>query len=163
SATYAGSDVSPGDNDGYGRAAMRHLRSLLILAAALAIAAALPSAALAKKKHHHEREHEDSLTEFAHKHPKLRHRLPIAIVKEKAEEPGKEGKSEIVSGPSQGQGDERAFPRQYVDDGIAAAGRQDYLDAASTTALASPWSELGPFTPTVPKEVTYTGAPTTDS
>ncbi|HEX7298397.1 MAG TPA: hypothetical protein VF257_05285, partial [Solirubrobacteraceae bacterium] len=153
---------------------MRHFSALAVLAASASLAA-LPAVAAGDTpppKHHakhtkHKRAEKDkgegSLKDFAREHPKLKRRLPIAIVKEKVEEHGHEGKSEIVSGPSQIQVDERAFPRHYVDDSIARAGRQAYLDTAGAAALATPWSELGPFTPTVPKEVTYTGAPTTNS
>jgi hypothetical protein len=159
---------------GIGSHAMRRL--LLAALAALTVLAALPALAAGDtpppKHHKHAAKHKDkdkgdrdeqSLKDFARKHPKLKRRLPIAIVKEKVEERGHEGKSEIVSGPSQIQVDQRAYPRHYVDDQIALAGRQAYLDTAGAAALATPWSELGPFTPTVPKEVTYTGAPTTNS
>jgi hypothetical protein len=150
--------------------------ALLTILAALAAVAYVPVAATAdepppkhhakhkgKEKHKDRDKGEGSLKDFAREHPKLKRRLPLAIVKEKVEEHGHEGKAEIVSGPSQVQVDQRAFPRHYVDDSIARAGRQAYLDTAGAAVLASPWSELGPFTPTVPKEVTYTGAPTTDS
>ena len=147
---------------------------LLTTVAALAAVAYVPVAATADEpppKHHAKHKGKDkerdkgegSLKDFAREHPKLKRRLPLAVVKEKVEEHGHEGKAEIVSGPSQVQVDQRAFPRHYVDDSIARAGRQAYLDTAGAAALASPWSELGPFTPTVPKEVTYTGAPTTNS
>ena len=109
-----------------------------------------------------EREHEQSLKAFARKHRKLKHRLPIALVREKVQEQG-EGAREILSGPAQVQVDQRAYPRHYVDDRIAAAGRQAFLANAGTAALATPWSELGPFTPAVAKEATYTGAPALNS
>jgi hypothetical protein len=152
---------------------MRHFPAVAALAAAASFAS-LPAVAAGDTpppKHHakHKAKHKEkdkgdgSLQQFAREHPKLKRRLPIAVVKEKVEEHGHEGKAEIVSGPSQVQVDQRAFPRHYVDDSIARAGRQAYLDTAGAAALASPWNELGPFTPTVPKEVTYTGAPTTNS
>ena len=97
-----------------------------------------------------EREHEQSLKAFARKHRKLKHRLPIALVREKVQEQG-EGAREILRGPAQVQVDQRAYPRHYVDDRIAAAGRQAFLANAGTAALATPWSELGPFTPAVAK------------
>jgi hypothetical protein len=102
---------------------------------------------------------EGTVKDFAREHRKLRRRLPIAIVKEKVGE-GEAG--EIVSGPNQALVDQRAYPRSYVDDARAAAGRQAYLSAGSAGLTAS-WNELGPFTPTVAKENTYTGAPTTNS
>ena len=83
-------------------------------------------------------------------------------MREKVQEQG-EGAREILSGPAQVQVDQRAYPRHYVDDRIAAAGRQAFLANAGTAALATPWSELGPFTPAVAKEATYTGAPALNS
>jgi hypothetical protein len=135
---------------------MRDRRCVAVLAT-LALLVALPAVASGDKPP------PEAQAKHKHKHAKVRHRLPLAIVKEKIEEHGHEGKAEIVSGPSQVQVDQRAYPRRYVDDSIASAGRQAYLGTAGAAALGSPWSELGPFTPTVPKEVTYTGGPTTDS
>jgi hypothetical protein len=106
-----------------------------------------------------EKEHESTVPGFARDHPKLKRRLPIAIVKEKVG--GGEG-GELRNGPDQAQVDQRAFPKTYVDDQVAAAGRQAYLDAPAG-GLTSAWNELGPFTPLVSKENTYTGAPTTNS
>ncbi|MCW2983097.1 MAG: hypothetical protein JWR63_667, partial [Conexibacter sp.] len=148
---------------------LRVLARAFALVLAFAFAAALPSTGVAarhrpssstknKKKKDKDRG-EGTVKSFAREHRKLKHRLPIAIVKEKVGE-GEAG--EVASGPNQALVDQRAYPRTYVDDARAAAGRQAYLDAPAG-ALTSSWNELGPFTPAVAKENTYTGAPTTNS
>src|SRR4051794_2825871 len=121
----------------------------LVVVALLALGAALIS----------ERDRAGSVKDVARVHRSLEHRLPIAIVKEKIGE-GEGG--EIVNGPNQALVDQRAYPRAYVDDARAAAGRRAYLDAPAG-GLDGAWNELGPFTPAVARENTYTGAPTTNS
>jgi hypothetical protein len=88
------------------------------------------------------------------------------------------GEDERTTGPAQQQVDQRAYPRLYVDDKLALAGRKSYVGkpvaratgrAASLRgdegdpALATPWTELGPKTPTVDARNTYTGRETTNS
>ncbi|MDX6732703.1 MAG: hypothetical protein QOC54_2651 [Baekduia sp.] len=102
---------------------------------------------------------EATVKQWAREHRRLKRRLPIAIVKEKL---GKGEGGELRNGPNQAAVDQRAYPKTYVDDARAAAGRQAYLDAPSG-GLTAAWNELGPFTPLVAKENTYTGAPTTNS
>jgi hypothetical protein len=72
----------------------------------------------------------------------------------------------------------RAYPRGYVESSRALQAkhaferkpdqlkRSDFRSAAAAaaaTTLAATWQELGPFTPKVPAEVTYTGVPTLNS
>jgi hypothetical protein len=126
-----------------------------------------------------EHEGEESLSAFAREHGTANARkLPIAVIREKLEK-GKEGGGEIASGPAQQQVDQRAFPRGYVETKRALAGRRAFRAAPSRlpasafhrsaphrtqrAALAADWDELGPVTPNVPAQVTYTGAPTTNS
>ena len=121
----------------------------------------------------------ESLAQFARERSEITaRRLPVAVVREKLEQ-GKEGGAEIASGPSQQQVDQRAYPRAYVETKRALAARSAYRAAPSSlpasafkrpasagtqrSALAADWAELGPVTPTVPGDVTYTGAPTTTS
>ncbi len=121
----------------------------------------------------------ESLVAFARENPgALRRKLPIAVIREKLDR-GKEAERESRSGPSQQRVDERAYPRTFVADADAKAGRAAYTSkpsrlaagdfkrgAAGTRAaapLAAAWQELGPVTPLVPAEVTYTGAPTENS
>ena len=122
----------------------------------------------------------ESVVAFAREHAGgAAHRLPAAVLREKLEH-GKEARREIISGPSQQQVDQRAYPRTYVSDRRAAVGRRAFraaptrltrrdfrsarsLRGAQRAALAADWQELGPVTPRVPGAVTYTGAPTTNS
>src|SRR3954454_13040495 len=113
-------------------------------------------------KEHEEEGDGETAAAFLREHPDLgRRRLPIAVVREKLEH-GREAKGEKISGPAQAQVDERAFPRDVVTAAQAADARQAFLDQ-SPAGLADPFVELGPFVPRVPREVTYTGAPTTNS
>jgi hypothetical protein len=122
---------------------------------------------------------EESLGAFARERAEIQaRRLPVAVVREKLEQ-GKEGGGEIASGPSQQQVDQRAYPRPYVETKRALAARSAYRSAPSRlgdgafkrsapqagqrAALAADWTELGPIVPNVPGDVTYTGAPTTNS
>ena len=67
----------------------------------------------------------------------------------------------------------RAYPRSYVETRRALAGRRAVTRArtraaarrarARTRAAAASWQEAGPFTPTVPAQVTYTGRESLDS
>jgi hypothetical protein len=69
--------------------------------------------------------------------------------------------------------EDRAYPRTYVETRRALAGRKAAARArarfavrrarARTRAAAAAWLEAGPFTPTVPARVTYTGRETMDS
>lgn len=98
---------------------------------------------------------------FAREHSAQGRRLPVAIVKEKLAH-GKEAQREKVSGPAQAQVDERAYPRDYVSAVRARTARAAYV-GQTKAALRDPFQEVGPFVPSVPREVTYTGAPTTNS
>ena len=118
----------------------------------------------------------ESLLAFAREHGTLtRRKLPVAILHEKLEHGG-EAEREASDGPAQQQVDQRAYPHTYVSDAKADAARRSYaakpthLSAARTrsaraadTALAGGWTALGPVTPNVPAQVTYTGAPTQNS
>jgi len=108
-----------------------------------------------------EREEEESLIGFAREHKGSDRRLPVAIVKEKLEH-GKEAQREKVSGPAQAQVDARAFPRDVVTAAQARDARAAFL-GQSAAGLTDTFAEVGPFVPRVPREVTYTGAPTTHS
>jgi hypothetical protein len=77
------------------------------------------------------------------------------------------------------QVDNRAYPRGYVESRRALAARRAFVtqparlgasdfragtpQAAARATLHSTWQELGPFTPTVPAEVTYAGPATLSS
>jgi hypothetical protein len=112
------------------------------------------------KEHEQEREAE-TLLGFAREHPSQGRRLPVAVVREKLEH-GKEAQREKISGPAQAQVDERAFPREFVTDAQAKDARAAFV-GQSAAGLADSFAEVGPFVPRVPREVTYTGAPTTNS
>src|SRR4051812_4311681 len=112
-------------------------------------------------REHEEGEEEDTPLAFVREHPSLARRLPVAVVREKLEH-GKEAQREKVSGPAQAQVDERAFPRDFVTDAQARDARAAFVDQ-SPAGLADSFAEVGPFVPRVPREVTYTGAPTTNS
>ena len=114
-----------------------------------------------QKAKEREREREESLIGFAREHKGRDRRLPVAIVKEKLER-GKEAQREKVSGPAQAQVDERAYPRDVVTDTRARAARAAFA-AQGGGGLTDNFTEVGPFVPRVPREVTYTGAPTTNS
>jgi hypothetical protein len=122
---------------------------------------------------------EGSLVAFAKENPTaMRSKLPLAIVHEKLDHGG-EASREATSGPAQQMVDARAYPRNYVSDVDAKAGRSSFLAkpmrlprtalrpgvtaSEQKLALAASWQELGPVTPEVPAEVTYTGAPTQNS
>jgi PKD domain len=75
---------------------------------------------------------------------------------------GKEGRREGPSSPAAEAVGDRAYPRNYVDDKLAARGRNAFRSlpsrptgpgsntrAATRAAVTGPWSELGPFTPNV--------------
>src|SRR3954471_5536314 len=109
----------------------------------------------------HERDAEESIVGFAREHKGTDRRLPVAIVKEKLEH-GKEAQREKVSGPAQAQVDQRAFPRDVVTDTRARAARAAFI-GQGPAGLADTFAEVGPFVPRIPREVTYTGAPTTNS
>ena len=152
----------------------------LVLALATACLVAIGVFAVSRLAGEDEREGgEESLAEFAHERAAVRARkLPVAVIREKLEK-GKEGGGEIASGPAQELVDARAYPRGYVETKRALAARAAYRAApsrlpdsafrrsaperAQRAALAADWTELGPVTPTVPGDVTYTGAPTTNS
>ena len=99
-------------------------------------------------------------------------RLPIAYVREKFEHGG-EATREILAGPAQEAYDDRAYPSNFIslDQSMAAAQayrtveRRSGVNAGAAPALqaGASWKELGPITPLVPGEVTYTGRPTTNS
>src|SRR3954470_1467192 len=113
-------------------------------------------------KEHEEEGDGETAAAFLREHPDLgRRRLPIAVVREKLEH-GREAKGEKISGPAQAQVDERAFPRDVVTAAQTADARQAFL-TQSAPGLADSFAEVGPFVPRVPREVTLTGAPTTDS
>jgi hypothetical protein len=96
---------------------------------------------------------------------------------------GKEGRREGPSNPAAEQVGNRAYPRSYVDDKLAARGRKAFRSlpsrptgpgsttrAATRAAVTGPWSELGPFTPNVAgpdsqffDPVTLTGPTTQES
>ena len=76
---------------------------------------------------------------------------------------GKEGDRRGPSSPAAEQVGDRAYPRNYVDDRLAARSRQAYVRLPSgatasrvprstiaSAPVSGPWSELGPFTPNVP-------------
>src|SRR4051812_16427121 len=121
----------------------------LVVVALLALGAALIS----------ERDRAGSVKDVAREHRSLEHRLPIAIVKEKIGE-GEGG--EIANGPDQALVDQRAYPRAYVDDARAAAGRQAYLDAPAG-GPGGARKELRPVTPALPRGKHHTGAPATNT
>src|SRR4051812_33502892 len=108
-----------------------------------------------------EREEAESIVGFAREHKGTDRRLPVAIVKEKLEH-GKEAQREKVSGPAQAQVDARAFPRDVVTAAQARAARAAFV-GQGPAGLTDTFAEVGPFVPRVPREVTYTGAPTTNS
>src|SRR4051812_34294840 len=112
-------------------------------------------------REHEEGEEEDTPLAFVREHPSLARRLPVAIVKEKLEH-GKEAQREKVSGPAQAQVDARAFPRDVVTAAQARAARAAFV-GQGPAGLTDTFAEVGPFVPRVPREVTYTGAPTTNS
>ena len=112
-------------------------------------------------REHEEGEEEDTPLAFVREHPSLARRLPVAVVREKLEH-GKEAQREKISGPAQAQVDERAFPRDFVTAAQASDARAAFLDQ-SAAGLTDNFAEVGPFVPRVPREVTYTGAPTTNS
>src|SRR3989442_6727010 len=69
-----------------------------------------------------------------------------------------------VSGPEQERYDNRAFPAVH----ISSTRREQAADAFENVSRRPHgkrhgWEEIGPFTPRVPGEATYTGRPTTDS
>src|SRR3954464_5197581 len=146
-----------------GREPMSGRRKWLGLFGGLAVVlAGIAAVAIVHAVREHEEGQEGSLRAFprAHDGQRLR-RLPIAVVREKLEH-GKEAQREKISGPAQAQVDERAFPRDVVTAAQARDARAAFLDQ-SPAGLADPFVELGPFVPRVPREVTYTGAPTTNS
>src|SRR3954454_3872246 len=135
------------------------LATVLVAVAAVVIVHAI--------REHEEGEESEAPYAFIREHPPQarpppRARgLPIAVVRETLEH-GKEAQREKISGPAQAQVDERAFPRDVVTAAQARDARAAFLDQ-SPAGLAGPFVELGPFVPRVPREVTYTGAPTTNS
>ncbi|HET6817128.1 MAG TPA: hypothetical protein VFH66_07885 [Mycobacteriales bacterium] len=125
----------------------------------------------------------ESLANFALEHPEaaLMHRhLPLAFIKEKLE-----NGAESVSGPSQEQYENRAYPRSTIADKQRRAARAAYLrlqhtsrgggttGASGTTSLTAStlnsaastaaWSYLGPETNNVPGPSTQNGVATTNS
>jgi hypothetical protein len=151
--------------------------ALVVGAAALVILAILVVPGLVREDEGESGE--ASLREFARERAGITaRRLPIAVMREKLER-GKEGARELVAGPAQQQVDQRAYPRAYVETRRALAARTAFRSAptrlpaaafrrsaparAQRAALAADWTELGPVTPAVPGDVTYTGAPTTHS
>src|SRR4051794_3296803 len=129
------------------------LATVLVAVAAVLIVHAI--------REHEEGEESESPYAFIREHPSQARRLPIAVVREKLEH-GKEAQREKISGPAQAQVDERAFPRDVVTAAQASTARNAFLDQ-SPAGLADSFAEVGPFVPNVPREVTYTGAPTTNS
>src|SRR3954453_15570532 len=146
-----------------GREPMSGRRKWLGLFGGLAVVlAAIAPVPIVHAVREHEEGEEESLSAFVREHDGQRlRRLPIAVVREKLEH-GKEAQREKISGPAQAQVDERAFPRDVVTAAQARDARAAFLDQ-SPAGLADPFVELGPFVPRVPREVTYTGAPTTNS
>ena len=125
----------------------------------------------------------ESLSNFVLEHADaalMRRHLPLSFIKEKLENGG-----ESVSGPSQEQYENRAYPRTTIADTQRRGARSAYLrlthNSASRTSSSSTtstnsftaqststastgaWSYLGPTTNDVPSKVTYTGVPTVDS
>jgi len=94
-------------------------------------------------------------------------------------EPGRG--SEQTDGPAAQQVGDRAWPRSYVTTSRAMAARRavtskpqrlsssDFRTSSrsraivTSAALTTAWTELGPTTPHVPGDVTYTGRPTLNS
>ncbi|MBK9715359.1 MAG: exo-alpha-sialidase [Kouleothrix sp.] len=118
----------------------------------------------------------ESLTAFAREH-RFSRTLPLAVMREKLERGG-EASREIIAGPAQEDYANRAFPNSYIDYAQARGALAAYqsvdrrtlqaaasatLDARDARTRGVSWKEIGPFTPVVPAEVTYTGRATTDS
>ncbi|MEA2382076.1 MAG: hypothetical protein QOH72_2047 [Solirubrobacteraceae bacterium] len=140
----------------------RRKRLLGLLGGLTVVVAALAAVFVVRAVKEHERESQgESVVAFAREHPGKGRRIPLAVVREKLEH-GKEAQREKISGPAQAQVDERAFPRDVVTDAQAQDARQAFL-TQSAPGLADSFAEVGPFVPKVPREVTYTGAPTTNS
>ena len=72
--------------------------------------------------------------------------------------------TEHVSGPEQEQYDNRAYPAAHISSTRREAARSafDQVSRRQHGKLHG-WEEIGPFTPSVPAEATYTGRPTTNS
>jgi hypothetical protein len=146
---------------------MLALAALALVALAVVLVFRAGGASTSEAEHEHE-SNSESLVAFAREHPNaLRAKLPLAVLREKLEGGGKEAKREKLSGPAQFAVDARAWPRTYVSAERADAARRAYARApariAGARTLAENWTELGPVTPTVPAQVTYTGGPTTNS
>ena len=132
------------------------LGGLLVVLAAIATVVVLRAV-----REHEEEESGETPIAFAREHPAQGRRLPVAVVKEKLEH-GKEAQREILTGPAQARVDERAFPRDVVSAARARAARQAFA-GQGPGSLADTFAEVGPFVPAIPRQVTYTGAPTTNS
>lgn len=154
--------------------------ALLVALAAIGVVVATSSSSKRETEAQREAEHEgggESLLAFARENRALtRRKLPVAILHDKLEHGG-EAEREASNGPAQQQVDERAYPHAYVTDAKAVQGRRSFMakpsalprtkagrstDAAGAP-LAAAWAPLGPVTPNVPAQVTYTGAPTQNS
>ncbi len=98
------------------------------------------------------------------------HAMPIAQVREKLENGG-EAAREVLSGPAQEAYDNRAYPNSFISQaqsqGAARAYRSVDLRAgplpanlSANLAASTSWKEIGPITPVVAAEATYTGRET---
>src|SRR3954469_23545423 len=134
---------------------------LALLGGLTVVLAAVAAVFVVHAVREHEEEGEESVQAFVREHPSQARRLPVAVVREKLEH-GKEATREKISGPAQARVDERAFPRDVVTAAQATDARQAFV-TQSAPGLADSFAEVGPFVPRVPREVTYTGAPTTNS
>jgi hypothetical protein len=94
--------------------------------------------------------------------PFNRHAVPTMLPHKAGEAPRVD--TDHVSGPEQEQYDNRAFPAIHIS-----STRRDRALEAFTSVSRRPhgkrhgWEEVGPFTPTVAAETTYTGRSTTNS
>lgn len=95
------------------------------------------------------------------------HALPIAQVREKLENGG-EAAREVLAGPAQEAYDNRAYPSSFIghaqSQGAARAYRSVDLragpppaDLSAKLTASTSWKEIGPITPVVAAETTYTG------
>lgn len=116
--------------------------------------------------------------------PNARHEAANEAKEAKFDRDGKEASREGPKSPAAEQVEDRAYPRSYVDDRLAAKGFRSFRGLPSSPAksrtsaprattravVTAPWSELGPATPNVPgpssqffDPVTQTGPSTQES
>lgn len=92
------------------------------------------------------------------------HAQAIAVLRDILEESGGEGPRQTASGPEQEQYENRAYPRTYITyDRVNKAKDAELEREQHGGGKFSGWQEIGPFTPNVPAEATFTGHPTTNS